>query len=99
MRVVMPAVLASTGAHPYKCMARLETGDSGHPHFPGFAVASGGPRLGRVRGDVEADPQSNEAAWSDDDGVDGDAAVACARDFSGDHASDDDTFLDAGCRC
>ena len=90
MRVVMPAVLPSTSAQPYKCMARFETGDNGNPHFHGFAVASGGPRLGRVRGDVEADPQSDEAAWSDDDGVDGDAVVDRVRDFSGDDVSDDD---------
>ena len=56
MRIVMPAVLPSTDWQPFRAMGRFETGDSGNPHLHGFTVASGGPRLGRVRGDVEADP-------------------------------------------
>ena len=54
------------------CMARFETGASGNAHFHGFPIGAGGPRLGRVRGDVAADPQDDRAPDSDDDGVDPD---------------------------
>ncbi len=79
MRIVMPAVLPSSEAEPYMCMARFETGEGGNPHFHGFSVGSGGPRLGRVRGDVEVDPQSDEAAWSDDDALEPEAVEGETR--------------------
>ena len=67
-KVVMPAVVPSTEAEPYMGMMRFESGDGGNPHFHGFSVGSGGPSLGRVRGDVQEDPQSDAPEWSDDDG-------------------------------
>ena len=72
MRVVMPSLLPSSEAEPYMCMARFETGASGNAHFHGFSIGAGGPRLGRVRGDVAADPQDDRAPDSDDDGEDPD---------------------------
>ena len=69
MRVVMPALLPSSAAQPFLSMARFETGESGNPHFHGFAVGAGAPRVGRVQGDVLADPQSDRGEDSDDDGL------------------------------
>ena len=69
MRVTMPALVPTSEAQPYLTMARFETGDSGNPHFHGFTVGAGAPRLGRVRGDVLADPQSDQGEHSDDDGL------------------------------
>ena len=90
MRIVMPAVLPSSDSQPFRAMGRFETGDSGSPHLHGFTVASGGPRLGRVRGDVDLDAQSDEAPWSDDDGADGEAVADQVRVFSDGDASGDD---------
>ena len=70
MRVVMPPVVPASGAEPYMRMARFETGGGGNPHFHGFSIGAGGPRLGRVRGDVVADPQDDRPKDSDDDGED-----------------------------
>ena len=42
-----------------------------------------------MRGDVEADPQSDEAAWSDDDGADGEGVADQVRELSCDDGSDD----------
>ena len=70
MRVVMPSLVPASGAEPYMCMARFETEEGGNPHRHGFSIGSGGPRLGRVRGDVVADPQDDRPKDSDDDGED-----------------------------
>ena len=70
MRVVMPSLLPASEDEPYMCMSRFETGESGNPHFHGFSIGAGGPRLGRVDGDVAADPQDDRPADSDDDGED-----------------------------
>ena len=38
MRVVMPSLLPASEDEPYMCMSRLETGESGNPHFHGFSI-------------------------------------------------------------
>jgi len=53
-------------------MGRFETGENGNPHYHGFSVGSGAPQLGRVRGDVAADAQSDQGKDSDDDGLEPD---------------------------
>ena len=69
MSVVMPALLPSSDAQPFLSMVRFETGESGNPHSHGFAVGAGAPRVGRVHGDVLADPQGDRGENSDDDGL------------------------------
>ena len=53
MRIVMPEILPHSTADPYMAMARFETGEGGNPHFHGFSVGAGGPRLGRVDADMD----------------------------------------------
>jgi hypothetical protein len=60
MRVVMPAVLPHSAGEPYLRMARFEAGASGNPHFHGFSLGAGGPRLGRVRADRPEDHHSGD---------------------------------------
>ena len=55
MRIVMPAVIQHSAAHPYLAMARFEVGASGNPHWHGFSMGIPGPTVGRVRADVEGD--------------------------------------------
>ena len=72
----MPAVLPSTKEQPYLTMARFETGASGNPHFHGFSIGSGGPRLGRVDADLAEDGRGDKPPASDDDGIDPEAVKA-----------------------
>ena len=65
MRVVMPALMPSSAASPYLTMARFETGGSGNPHWHGFSVAGGAPRLLRVRGDAEDGKAGDEPPGSE----------------------------------
>ena len=90
MRVVMPALVPASDAEPYLCMARFEAGDSGNPHFHGFNVGAGGPRLGRVLGDVAADPQDDQGEVSDDDGADPEETLREERATAADDVSGDD---------
>ena len=78
MRVVMPAVLPHSADEPYLCMARFETGASGNPHFHGFSLGAGGPRLGRVRADRAEDQHSGDEGErsAGEDGQDSEAAAA-----------------------
>ena len=65
MRIVMPSVIPSTATSPYLTMARFETGASGNPHWHGFSVGAGGPRLLRVRADLGDDTAGDEAPGSE----------------------------------
>ena len=69
MRIVMPALLPSSEARPYRSMARFEAGESGNPHFHGFAVGAGAGCVCRVQGDVLIDPQGDRGEDSNDDGL------------------------------
>jgi len=61
MRIVMPSLVPHTPEQPFLSMARFECGDgSGNPHFHGFVVGAGNPKLGRVRGDVTAEGGADE---------------------------------------
>ena len=65
MRMVMPAIVPHSEAWPYLAMARFETGPSGNPHYHGFCVGGGNPRLQRVRADVGDGGSGDEALDSD----------------------------------
>ena len=71
MRIVMPEILPETAAEPYMAMARFETGEGGNPHFHGFSIGAGGPRLGRVDADMDREVLGDVAPESgDEDGAD-----------------------------
>ena len=53
MHIVMPSVLPHSETASYRCMARFETGANGNPHYHGFSMGRRGPRMNRVRADVE----------------------------------------------
>ena len=82
MRVVMPAIVPHDERTPFMAMCRFEVGDGGNPHYHGFAIGSGNPRLQRVRADVEVQEDrpgrfaGDEAADSLSEGDDGSAADA-----------------------
>ena len=67
MRVVMPAIVPHTEKQPYLAMARFESSEGHHPHFHGFGVGSGNPRLQRVRADADDGGEGDEAPLSDMD--------------------------------
>ena len=66
MRMVMPSVLWHSADWPFMSMARFETGANGNPHWHGFSMGLPGPRMERVRADVDGvgdeapDTQSND---------------------------------------
>lgn len=74
MPIVMPAILPHTQVELCMCMARLETAYSGNPHFHGFSIGAGGPRLGRVDADMDREVLGDLAPGSDDE--DGDDVTA-----------------------
>ena len=55
MRIVMPEVVPHSASHSFMCMARMETGSGGNPHYHGFCVGTPGPRVMRVVGDLDGD--------------------------------------------
>ena len=65
MRIVMPAVVKHDKA-PYRCMARFETGPGGNPHAHGFSMGNAGPKVARVKADVEGDGDVAPETVTDD---------------------------------
>ena len=59
MKIVMPALVPNSEAERFLSMARFECGKNGNPHYHGFCVGAGNPRLGRVRNDV------GDGGWGD----------------------------------
>ena len=55
MRMVMPAIVPHSAEAPFMAMARFETGPGGNPHHHGFSVGTPGPRVQRVKADVEGE--------------------------------------------
>ena len=53
MHIVMPSVVPHSDTAPYKSMTRFENGPHGNPHYHGFSMGVRGPRMNRVRADVE----------------------------------------------
>ena len=53
MHIVMPSVVPHSLRAPYMSMSRFETGPHGNPHYHGFSVGTRGPRMNRVRADVD----------------------------------------------
>ena len=53
MHIVMPSVVPHSLRAPYMSMSRFETGPNGNPHYHGFSVGTRGPRMNRVRADVD----------------------------------------------
>lgn len=53
MHIVMPPVVPHSLRAPYMSMSRFETGPNGNPHYHGFSVGARGPRMNRVRPDVD----------------------------------------------
>ena len=53
MHIVMPSVVPHSLRAPYMSMSRFETGANGNPHYHGFSVGTRGPRMNRVRADVD----------------------------------------------
>ena len=49
----MPSFVPHSDKAPYKAMTRFENGPSGNPHYHGFSMGVRGPRMNRVRADVE----------------------------------------------
>ena len=85
MRIVMPEVLPHTEAEPYMAMARFETGEGGNPHFHGFSIGAGGPRLGRVDADMDREVVGDLAPGSaDEDGEDAEALPVSGDEMSRD---------------
>ena len=70
MKMVMPEVVPHSSDAPFLTMARFECGDGGNPHYHGFAVGKGNPRLERIHeepadvgiGDVGCDLHGDESA-------------------------------------
>ena len=79
-------------------MARFETGDGGNPHFHGFSIGAGGPRLGRVDADMNLEVIGDVAPESsDEDGADAHAMPVSGDEATGDGlAVVDDLFVDVG---
>ena len=98
MRIVMPEILPHTAAEPYMAMARFETGEGGNPHFHGFSIGAGGPRLGRVDADMDREVLGDVAPESgDEDGADAHAQPVSGDEGTGDGpAVVDDQFVDVG---
>jgi len=66
MRMVMPAVVPHSGQERYMAMARFETGSNGNPHWHGFSMGKRGPRMCRVRADVDGDGDEAPDTLSED---------------------------------
>ncbi len=85
MRVVMPEIVPHTAAEPFLTMARFETGAGGNPHYHGFTIGAGGPRLGRIDADLAPDGVGDAPPHSsDDDGPDPDARGVSDEEPAGD---------------
>ena len=101
MRIVMPAIVPHTEQHRFLAMARFEVGES-HPHYHGFTMGSGNPRLQRVRADVGDGGKGDEASGSDMGEVDGsndmpeDDRETCAGDRDREGATGDEGMEGAG---
>ena len=89
MRIVQPALVPHTEREPFLAMARFECGDHGNPHYHGFSVGAGNPRLQRVRADAGDAQSGDEAPCSDDGGSEdlSDAGAVPARDLGAASAS------------
>ena len=68
MRMVQPTLVPHTERQPFLSMARFECGEHGNPHYHGFSVGAGNPRLQRVRADAGEEHGGDEAPHSEQGG-------------------------------